>query len=217
MSFSIWDLYDCVQTSNLIFLSNAASRSGPFGQPIFAEGSSLKLADPFDFGGGIVNPNSAADPGLVYDMGKSDYVNYLCAMHYNESAISHLTGNATTCLTRTPSILDLNLPSITIPTLGKSSVTVKRTVTNVGPKNSLYRARIEAPPWVSVSIKPEVMVFNTLVKKCSFKVTFSSKYQLDIGYVFGSLTWTRRGYAVKIPLSVKTAHFQLLVPSNETM
>lgn len=26
-----------------------------------------------------MNPNRAADPGLVYDMGTEDYIHYLCA------------------------------------------------------------------------------------------------------------------------------------------
>ena len=35
-------------------------------------------ADPFDFGAGHVAPNSAADPGLVYDLTTNDYYAFLC-------------------------------------------------------------------------------------------------------------------------------------------
>lgn len=49
---------------------------------IHAEGEPMKLADTFDYGGGIVNGNRAADPGLVYDMGTADYTQYLCNMGY---------------------------------------------------------------------------------------------------------------------------------------
>ncbi|XWS38126.1 hypothetical protein CRYUN_Cryun19dG0103500 [Craigia yunnanensis] len=71
----------------------------------------VTTADPFDFGGGIVNPNGAADPGLVYDMGISDYIHYLCAMGYNNSATGRLIGQSTVCSIEKPSIPDVNLPS----------------------------------------------------------------------------------------------------------
>lgn len=186
----------------------AAWRNGPSGLPIFAQGSPQKLADPFDFGGGFVNPNEAADPGLVYDMDTADYVHYLCAMRYNNSAISRLTGKLTTCPLNTPSILDVNLPSITIPSI-RSTTTVTRTVTNVGAPNSIYRPVIDPPSGVIVSVKPDALIFNSAVKKISFKVTISTTHKSNTGYYFGSLTWTDRVHAVRIPLSVRTELLQL--------
>ena len=46
-------------------------------------------ADPFDMGGGHVVPNSALDPGLVYDAGFLDYLAYLCGA--NPGAVSQGT------------------------------------------------------------------------------------------------------------------------------
>ncbi|KFK45041.1 hypothetical protein AALP_AA1G336500, partial [Arabis alpina] len=109
-----------------------AWRTDPYGEQIFAEGSSRKVADPFDYGGGIVNPENAAEPGLIYDMGSEDYILYLCSTGYNDSSISQLVGRVTVCSNPKPSVLDVNLPSITIPNL-KDEVNLTRTVTNVGP------------------------------------------------------------------------------------
>ncbi|OVA04694.1 Peptidase S8/S53 domain [Macleaya cordata] len=128
----------------------------PSGVPIFANGAPQKLADSFDFGGGLVNPNRAADPGLIYDMGTPDYIHYLCSMGYNDSSISKLTENSTVCPSKRPSILDVNLPSITVPSL-RNSTTITRTVTNVGPVNSVYTAKIN-PPLGIIGIIPVVAV-----------------------------------------------------------
>jgi hypothetical protein len=182
---------------------NAAWQTAPSGLPLFAEGTPQKLANPFDFGGGFVNPNGAADPGLVYDMGTTDYIHYLCSMAYYNSAISQLTGQSIVCPSRKPSILDINLPSITIPSL-RNSVTVTRTVTNVGVSTSSYRAAIEAPSGTNVTVKPDVLAFNSAVKKISFTVTISTTQMVNTGYYFGSLTWTNGAHAVRIPLSVRT-------------
>ncbi|OIS97406.1 subtilisin-like protease sbt3.9 [Nicotiana attenuata] len=122
---------------------------------IFSEGAGDKLADPFDFGGGICNPNGATDPGLVYDMDKDDYLNYLCSLGYSNEMVYNATTylssskNSTAaggivCPIKVPSRLDLNLPSISIPNL-KNSVTVKRTVTNVGNVNSIYKVLVKPP------------------------------------------------------------------------
>ncbi|TYH97935.1 hypothetical protein ES332_A12G275200v1 [Gossypium tomentosum] len=183
------------------------------GFPLFAEGSPKKLANPFDFGGGIVNPNGAADPGLVYDMGLSDYIHYLCAMGYNNSAISRLTGQSTACSAEKPSFLDVNLPSITISSL-RNSVTLTRTVTNVGSPNSIYRADIETPTGMTVTVKPHILVFNSRTKKISFNVTICATKQVNTGYFFGSLTWRNEQNAVRIPLSVKTEILQSYADDN---
>ncbi|KAF8700067.1 hypothetical protein HU200_034428 [Digitaria exilis] len=68
-----------------------------------------KIADPFDFGGGHINPERAVDPGLVYDINPQDYTKFFDC------------------------------------TLEPDSVTVWRTVTNVGPAQTTYRAMVEAP------------------------------------------------------------------------
>lgn len=33
---------------------------------------------PFDYGAGEVNPSKMLDPGLTYDAGEADYLQYLC-------------------------------------------------------------------------------------------------------------------------------------------
>ncbi|KAJ6417487.1 hypothetical protein OIU84_003249 [Salix udensis] len=184
-----------------------AWRNNPSGFPLFAEGSPPKLADTFDYGGGIVNPNGAANPGLVYDMGKEDYINYLCAMNYNSTAISRLTGNLTVCPIEEPSILNINLPSITIPNL-RNSITLTRTVTNVGATNSIYRVMIEPPFGTSVSVKPNVLVFNHGTKKITFTVTVTTAHQVNTEFSFGSLTWTDGVHIVRSPLSVRAEFLQ---------
>lgn len=188
-------------------LVTTAWRNHPSGFPIFAEGAPQKLANPFDFGGGIANPNGAADPGLVYDMGTADYINYLCAMDYNSTAISRLTGQSTVCPSEESSILGVNLPSITIPNL-RNSTTLTRTVTNVGASNSIYRAVIEPPFGTSVSVKPNVLVFDRKTKKLTFSVTVTSAHQVNTGYFFGSITWTDGVHSVRSPLSVRTEFLQ---------
>ncbi|PIN02103.1 Tripeptidyl-peptidase II [Handroanthus impetiginosus] len=189
-------------------LTTTASTTDPYGIPIFAEGDSPKLADPFDFGGGIANPNGAASPGLIYDMDTTDYVNYLCAMEYNDSAISRLTGQPVVCANKKVSILDVNLPSITIPYL-RNSTTVTRTVTNVGATNSVYHVIVEPPTGTFVFVSPPILIFNSKMKKLSFDVTVTSVHQLNAGYYFGSLIWSDGVHVVRSPIAVKTAMPQL--------
>ncbi|KAI8546106.1 hypothetical protein RHMOL_Rhmol07G0090400 [Rhododendron molle] len=86
-----------VPCRDLISDNHNAWQTDPSGEPIFAEGSSRKLADPFGYGGGLINPNRARNPGLVYDMGTDDYIHYLWAMGYNTSAISQLLDKSTVC------------------------------------------------------------------------------------------------------------------------
>ncbi|KAK4421412.1 Subtilisin-like protease SBT3.5 [Sesamum alatum] len=184
-------------------LTTTAWTSDRYGVPIFAEGDPHKLADPFDFGGGIANPNGAACPGLIYDMDATDYINYLCSMEYNNIAISQLTGKPVICPT-TVSILDVNLPSITIPYL-RNATTLTRTVTNVGATNSIYHVIVEPPTGTIVLVNPPILIFNSMTKKISFTVTVSSMHQLSAGYYFGSLIWTDGVHDVRSPISVRTA------------
>ncbi|XP_010529680.1 PREDICTED: subtilisin-like protease SBT3.9 isoform X2 [Tarenaya hassleriana] len=180
-----------------------AWKTDPSGEPIFADGSNRKLADPFDYGGGLVNPEKATDPGLVYDMGTSDYIHYMCSVGYKDPSISLVVGKATICPHPNPSVLDLNLPSITIPDLS-GEVTITRTVTNVGPRNSVYKVVIDPPSGVHMDVNPKTLVFNPKTERVSFTVRVSTSHKVNTGFYFGSLTWTDSVHNVAIPVSVRT-------------
>ena len=180
----------------------AASQTGTDGMKIFEEGSTRKEADPFDMGGGHVNPEKAAYPGLVYDTTTEEYIQYLCSIGYSSSSITRLTNAKINCMKKTNARLNLNLPSITIPNL-KTNVTVTRRVTNVGNVNSVYKAIVQAPIGISLAVEPQTLSFNRINKILSFRVTFLSSQKVQGEYRFGSLTWTDGEHFVRSPISVR--------------
>ncbi|CAK8576636.1 unnamed protein product [Lathyrus sativus] len=182
-------------------LVTTASLKNEYSQYIGAEGAPYKQADPFDYGGGHVNPDKMADPGLVFDLGKTDYLNFLCSMGYNNTAITLLTDSPTKCIKSRKFLLNMNLPSITIPEL-KQPLTVTRTVTNVGPIKSTYIVRVAAPVGISVTVEPTVLTFNEKRKKMKFKVKFSSELRVRSRFSFGYLFWEDGLHEVRIPLAV---------------
>ncbi|CAL9232338.1 unnamed protein product [Arabidopsis halleri] len=190
-----------------------AWRTDPSGEPIFADGSSRKLADPFDYGGGLINPEKAVNPGLIYDMTTDDYVMYMCSVDYSDISISRVLGKTTVCPNPKPSVLDLNLPSITIPNL-RDEVTLTKTVTNVGPVNSVYKVVIDPPTGVNVAVTPTELVFDSTTTKRSFTVRVSTTHKVNTGYYFGSLTWTDNLHNVAIPVSVRTQILQRYYDEN---
>ncbi|KAK3156568.1 hypothetical protein QOZ80_2AG0108910 [Eleusine coracana subsp. coracana] len=172
----------------------SASVTDRFGMPIQAEGSPRKLADPFDFGGGHVNPDKAADPGLVYDVDARDFTKFFnCTL-----------GAQDDCKDYNGKLYQLNLPSIAVSDL-KGSITVSRTVTNVGPPDATYRVVVEAPAGVDMSVEPSVIRFNGGRKTAKYQVTFRAKQWVQGGYTFGSLTWLDDNtHSVRIPVAIRT-------------
>ncbi|KAL6003954.1 hypothetical protein ACLOJK_004500 [Asimina triloba] len=162
-------------------LVTTASTFDEFGSPIIAEGVPRKIADPFDFGGGHVNPNKAVDPGLVYDIDAADYSKW-----------------------EEGSIPDLNLPSISIPHL-TTTTTVTRTVTNVGPINATFMARIQSPHGVRAVVAPSVLTFNATAVKHTFQITFTALRSVQGDFTFGSLIWSNNQHIVRIPITAKIA------------
>ena len=69
----------------------AASQIGTDGTYINAEGQNRKIADPFDIGGGQVNPNKAVDPCLIFNVTTEDYIHYTCSLGYSITSITRLT------------------------------------------------------------------------------------------------------------------------------
>ncbi|KAJ8562744.1 hypothetical protein K7X08_031196 [Anisodus acutangulus] len=71
----------------------------------------MELATPISIGAGHVNPESAIDPGLIYDVDTSDYVKFLCSLNYTEKQMKLFTNEANPCSDSSGSTpLDLNYP-----------------------------------------------------------------------------------------------------------
>ncbi|XP_062223635.1 subtilisin-like protease SBT3.8 [Phragmites australis] len=173
-------------------IMTTASVTDERGMPILAQGLPQKIADPFDYGGGHINPNRAAEPGLIYDIDPSDYNKFFgCtikkSVRCNETMLPGY---------------HLNLPSISVPDLRRPT-TISRTVTNVGEVDTVYHAAIESPPGVKMDVEPSVLVFNAVNKAITFQVKLSPMWRLQGDYTFGSLTWHNGQKTVRIPIAVR--------------
>ncbi|CAN6544642.1 unnamed protein product [Malus baccata var. baccata] len=118
-----------------------------------------------------------------------------------------LTPNEVSAISDHPSVLAvIEDRRRMFPTAGKSSKMFIRTVTNVGQPNAVYRARIEAPKGVTVTVKPSRLAFSGAVKKRSFVVTIAVDRRTVVfgesGAAFGSLYWTDGKHAVRSPIVV---------------
>ncbi|XP_027351389.1 subtilisin-like protease Glyma18g48580 [Abrus precatorius] len=160
------------------------------------------LANPFAYGSGHVQPNSAIDPGLVYDLSIVDYLNFLCASGYDRQLISALNFNKTFTCSGSHSITDLNYPSITMPNLGLNAMVVTRTVTNVGPP-STYVVKAQLPGY-NIVVIPNSLTFKKVGEKKTFKVTVQASSVTKRGnYSFGELLWTNGKHIVRSPITVR--------------
>ncbi|OEL37355.1 Subtilisin-like protease SBT5.3 [Dichanthelium oligosanthes] len=163
--------------------------------------SSFLRATPFGYGAGHVQPNRAADPGLVYDANATDYLGFLCALGYNSSTIATFMagagdggGHAHACPARAPRPEDLNYPSVAVPHLSPTGAarTVTRRVRNVGAGAAAYDARVHEPRGVAVDVRPRRLEFAAAGEEKQFTVTFRAKkgFFLPGEYVFGRLVWS---------------------------
>ncbi|XP_030929596.1 subtilisin-like protease SBT5.4 [Quercus lobata] len=168
--------------------------------------SSTVEATPFAYGSGHVNPNSAMDPGLVYDATTEDYLNVLCARGYNDTMIRLFSQKPYSC-PDTFSLEDFNYPSIAVPNIQARNVTLTRTVTNVGSPGT-YKVRVRQPSAVFVTVKPSVLEFKTTGEKKTFQVIITpnvAKLGTRAGYVFGDLIWSDGKHSVRSPIAVNLA------------
>ncbi|XP_031106003.1 subtilisin-like protease SBT1.4 [Ipomoea triloba] len=161
---------------------------------------------PYYHGSGHVDPTRAVDPGLVYDTGINDYVDFLCTIGYNSQTIALFLrdGPLVDCRTRN---LDnpgsLNYPSFSVVFNNNlRTVKYKRTVKNVGRiKNPVYNVEVTIPSNVRVTVSPTRLVFSEANSILSYEVTFTSVTPVDS--VFGSLVWSDgAGHVVSSPIAV---------------
>jgi subtilisin family serine protease len=151
----------------------------------------------FDYGAGQVVPNSAFDPGLVYDAGWLDWLAFLCR---TSTAVGAGTCNALASMGYSLDPSDLNYPSIAIGALAGSQ-TVKRTVTNVGPAGT-YNVSVDAPPGIDVTVDPASLTLGK-GESASYYVTFTGNASVVANaWTFGSLTWSHGPHNVTSPIAL---------------
>ncbi|GMY22787.1 subtilisin-like protease SBT3 [Fagus crenata] len=147
---------------------------------------------PLEFGAGHINPNKAMDPGLIYDMGLQDYIEFVCGLGYTKEQMSVLI-RRTQWSCNHKSINDLNYPSITAVLTSKTRYPVtmnfSRVVTNVGSDTAVYRVHLEnIPTGMRISVKPRTLTFTRKYQNRSFVVSI----ELDRDFprvIFGFLKW----------------------------
>lgn len=156
-------------------------------------------ADPFDMGGGHVAPNSATNPGLVYDAGFLDYLAFLCG---STSGVNPATCANLAAAGFSFDASDLNLASIGIAELAGLQ-TVQRTVTSVTPGTATYNVSVDAPPGIAVAVSPESLELAE-GESATYDVTFTTQAGAAIDeWTFGSLTWSHGPHHVRSPLAIK--------------
>ncbi|XP_045815859.1 subtilisin-like protease SBT1.7 [Trifolium pratense] len=167
--------------------------------------ASKNPATPFDFGAGHVNPISALNPGLVYDLTVDDYLSFLCALNYSNANIEIVARRKYTCDPKKQySITDLNYPSFVVVFEGGHSVEeikYTRTLTNVGSART-YKVSVKSDaPSVKISVEPEVLSFKRNEKKL-YTVTFTTSGSKPNGtQSFGRLEWSNGKIVVKSPIA----------------
>jgi subtilisin family serine protease len=169
-------------------------------------------ADPFDMGGGHVDPNPAVDPGLAYDAGFFEYFGFLCGAEpqaVDPADCAFLEGLG---VPTDPS--DLNLASIAVGELAGSQM-VTRTVTNVddaAATDATYTVSVDAPDGISVDVDPETLTLGP-GEMADYDVTFMSTAGATFdAFAFGSLTWFDGTHEVRSPIAVRPV--QIAAPAE---
>ncbi|XP_030957527.1 subtilisin-like protease SBT4.15 isoform X1 [Quercus lobata] len=176
--------------------------------------SELKIKDDqaeLAYGAGQIDPIRALQPGLIYDMSTSDYVRFLCNEGYTGTMLRLFTEEITNC-SSVPNIGGhdaLNYPSMYFQfknTNSTISAIFHRTVTNVGPRKSIYKATVRAPKNLKVTVIPNKLTFSQLNQKKSFKVVIQGPPQLlpinQMTSLSASLEWSDATHRVKSPIFI---------------
>ncbi|CAF1891597.1 unnamed protein product [Brassica napus] len=164
------------------------------------------VSNEFAYGAGHVDPISATNPGLVYDLTKADYTAFLCGMKYNETMVKLISGEAATC-TGENLPRNLNYPSMSAKLLGSKSsfiVSFKRTVTNVGAPNSIYKSKVvlNLGSKLNVKVFPSALVFKKVNEKQSFTAIVTGSAIDSKLLLSANLIWSDGTHNVRSPIVV---------------
>ncbi|MCE4553706.1 S8 family serine peptidase [Roseateles cellulosilyticus] len=152
---------------------------------------------PWAQGAGHVDPQKAADPGLVYNAGKNDWVKYQCKV--NKAAVQ--PASDCTTIGTLDETYNLNLPSITVGSV-TGSVVVQRSVTNVGASSATYSAAVKSPPGFTTSVSPTSLTLAPGETK-TFTVSLTPAGAAEGVWQFGQLVWNDGVHAVRSPIQAR--------------
>ncbi|CAN6439158.1 unnamed protein product [Victoria cruziana] len=161
---------------------------------------------PIAMGSGEINPNKATDPGLVYDAGRGDYVEFLCGLNLTRAEFQTIARNSSDYDRCRGGNLDLNYPSFVAYLDSDQSSGVwrfRRTVTNVGDDGpTTYTAKLTKVQGFRVTVTPLTLTFQRRNQKASFSLTLEAKRRLKEPIVFGFLAWVddKKKYTVRSPI-----------------
>ena len=162
----------------------------------------------FRQGAGHIKPNSAADPGLVFDHSFNDWLAFLCGTPDRVSVSpSTCTALQNAGFSLNPS--DLNVASLAIGDL-PGTETLTRKVTNVGSSAATYNSSVTGMSGITTVVNPSSLTLAPGETK-SFTVAFARTTATLNAYTTGTpgttgscgqLTWTQDGgpHVVRIPI-----------------
>ncbi|XP_051187388.1 subtilisin-like protease SBT1.7 [Lolium perenne] len=176
-------------------------------------GGAAMDATPLAAGAGLVLPRLAMDPGLVYDAGTQDYVDFLCTLNYTAKQMRQFAPEMSTgcgARSRIPGgVANVNYPSFVVVFSSSSADggvrTLTRTVTKVSAKPETYNVTFAAPEGVAVTVTPTTLEFIRKNEKRSYTVEFSVQAQGKVRpagtWDFGHISWENRKHRVRSPVA----------------
>lgn len=145
---------------------------------------------PWGQGAGLVAPNGAADPGLVYDITPADYQRYVCGA----------SGEGADCGEGSMKGFALNLASIALPgVVGNQTIT--RTVTNVSDTTALYNASTRLDGF-DVTVMPATLQLAPGETQ-SYTVSLARTDAAHGAWKLGELVWDDGEHKVRSPLQAR--------------
>ncbi|PIN26154.1 Tripeptidyl-peptidase II [Handroanthus impetiginosus] len=159
-------------------------------QPIKDMAFNYRATTPLGVGSGLVDPNRALDPGLIYDASPQDLVNLVCSMNFTREQTQTIVRSNYNC--SNPSS-DLNYPS-----------TFQRIVTNVGNGAAKYTFKLEVPENTTIRIRPQTLVFRKKYEKQRYSLTIRYRADIEFQHRPGSISWIEENgkYVVRSPIMV---------------
>nr|WP_223279145.1 hypothetical protein [Janthinobacterium lividum] len=149
---------------------------------------------PWGQGAGHIAPNSAADPGLVYDVSEIDYARFLCGLNLK------VYSPATCQAVGTIPAYNLNLASLTAANVLGTQV-LTRTVTNVGASSAVYNVSASLPGY-TVAVTPTSLSLAPGAKG-QYQVKLTRTTAPANTWTYGALSWTDGTHTVRSPLTAR--------------